>query len=154
MNETTPAHRAGCTCNRCAGFPVKHGCYSKLALSSRAKSLRDEVAELVPVQSEADGPAVDLLAGVLAQVERALLVLAVQQIEATNAAGVRAAPPAGLDRLAQDARGWIASATKLLDALGMTPLSRAKLGLSVAQTQRTLNVVELHAAAEAEDAAR
>ena len=153
-------HGPGCTlgddgepCVRCAGFQpgnalaLTHGSYARLRLQPRATALREELAQLVPFGTETDGPAIDLLAITLTQVERAGLVLAVEQAENAARLSVGAPPSDRLDRLAADARAWVKTAAKLLDQLGMTPLARARLGLDVANTRRSLSLIELHAAA-------
>lgn len=45
-----------------------------------------------------------------------------------------------LQRLREDMRGWVNAATRLLDALGMTPTSRARLGLDLVRTQESVVV--------------
>ena len=54
-----------------------------------------------------------------------------------------------LSRLRQDLRAWIGLARRLANDLGLTPTSRAKLGLDIAATQRTLSVIEYYQQREA-----
>ncbi len=114
-----------------------HGCYSVLTQTPRAEQLAIELRDLVPLATVADSPAIDVLALTLAQLERASVVLSHRQ--QTEVAQLREGRRPGkidrddLRRLSQDARGWASVATRLLEALGMTPASRAKLGLDVAR---------------------
>jgi hypothetical protein len=115
----------------------RHGVKSVVSLSKRGEEIRAEVIEVAPVLSEADGPAVDLLAICIAQVELAALVIGrtrSAQLEALRSG--RDLTPEQLhehSRLAQDARGWINSCSRLLRDLGMTPASRAALGVDLAR---------------------
>jgi hypothetical protein len=159
-SSSSPAsleHGPSCPCPRCTGFQpgnryadgnqnnLQHGAYSRLSLQPRAKKLRDELASLIPLGTDSDAPALDLLALVLAQTERAGLALAVEQAE--SSARVQVGEPASprLDRLAQDCRGWINTATRLLDALGMTPTSRARLAGDLAVASRDAGLARLAA---------
>jgi hypothetical protein len=134
-----------------AGPALRTGCYSVLKLAPRAIEIRAELEPVVPLRSDADSAVLDLLAGTLAQAERALLVLARVQVDEIDAIrdGKRLDPDArqNLGRLSADTRGWINSAARLCAALGLTPTSRAALGVDLA---RTLTVVDLHAAAALE----
>jgi hypothetical protein len=127
---------------------VKHGAYSVLRLAPRAREIRDELEELLPLRSPADAPTVDLLAMTLAQLERAFLHLgAVQSDEAEairDGRRVDRQTASTLQRLQADARGWVGRAERLLDDLGLTPRSRVGLGLQVAQTQNALEALEEH----------
>jgi hypothetical protein len=51
------------------------------------------------------------------------LVLAIEQAESAR----DGKPSPRLDRLSQDSRGWMKSAARLLEMLGMSPTSRARL---------------------------
>jgi len=53
-------------------------------------------------------------------------------------------------RLSADARGWLTRAERMAERLGLTPTSRAGLGLTRAETARA----ELAALAEAADVSR
>jgi hypothetical protein len=55
----------------------------------------------------------------------------------------------GLQRLREDLRRWVETARRLANDLGLTPTSRAKLGLDIASAQRAFSIVEYHRAREA-----
>lgn len=133
------------------GPALSHGCYSVLRLRGRAATIREEIAPLLPLASPADAPMIDTLAFLLAQLERASMVLgATQAKEGEAIAEGRPVPKqlrSDLSRLAADARGWANSAARLADQLGMTPTSRARLGLDVVRTRTA--VEELQAYLEA-----
>jgi hypothetical protein len=135
---------------------VRHGAYATLKLAPRAEQIAVGLRDAVPVRSPADDAAIDAAAMLLAQVERAHLVLSTRQGReldaAVNGDTLGADERDDLRRLAQDARGWSNAALRYLDALGMTPRSRAALGLDIALGQRaTLSLVELHRQAALED---
>lgn len=144
-------HGGDCSCTRCLGFQagnvaaVKHGSYGRLRQQQRAEQLRSEIEPLVPFRTVADGPIIDLLSFTLAQVERAGLVLAVEQAQVAKAHAAGQPPPERLDRLAADARSWVRTAARLLDQLAMTPLSRARLAGDLAVAERTLTAQALRA---------
>jgi hypothetical protein len=135
---------------------VTHGCYSVLRLRGRAEKIRGEIEPLLPLPSPADGPMLDVFAFLLAQVERASMVLGAAQLEEGEAiADGRRVPKElrmDLARLAADARGWANSAARLADQLGLTPTSRARLGLDVVRTRTAVeelnDYLEAKAAAE------
>ena len=104
----------------------RHGAMATLSLAPRANEIATELRELVPTRSESDEPTIRLLALVLAR------------IEAANA---------WLDEhgLFRDAKGqpqpvlkalstWENTAARLCDRLGLTPTSRAALGLDLSRT--------------------
>jgi hypothetical protein len=152
----------GGACVRCQGFQAgnqlgrRHGARAILALSSRAEEIREAIEEVAPVVHDSDGAILDLVSMALAQVEVAALVVSKsrgEQLEAVRAGQRLTAEQLQAHmRLSQDARGWTNSAGRLLDALGCTPAARARLGLDLASTRRTLSLIELHAAAAAERA--
>jgi hypothetical protein len=137
------------------GPALRHGAYSVLRLRGRAEKIRAEIEQLVPLLSQSDGPMLDTLAFLLAQVERSAAILGHAQLEEAQAIAdgrpVSKALRSDLSRLAQDARGWANSAARLADQLGLTPTSRARLGLDVVRTRTA--VEELHAYLEAKAAA-
>lgn len=155
MSAVERLHGADCGCVRCVGFQpgheltLKHGAYSKLKLAPRAEQLCDEYMALVPFGSEADRPIVSLLAMAMAQAERAGLVLTIEQAESAKT-GVSSDR---LDRLSSDMRGWINTAARLLDQLGMSPTSRARLAGDLAGAQRALTAQSLREKYAAEEAA-
>jgi hypothetical protein len=61
---------------------------------------------------------------------------------------------ANLQPLRQDLHMWVSTARRLCTDLGLSPLSRARLGLDVALARRALGVVDLHRAAALEGADR
>src|SRR3954447_10867331 len=93
-----------------SGPALQHGCYSVLRLRGRAEKIREEVEPLLPLSSPADGPMLDVFAFLLAQVERASMVLGAAQLEEGEAIANGRPVPKGLRsdlvRLAADARGW------------------------------------------------
>lgn len=155
-------HGPGCTCKRCVGLrgavdgvpfepgnsaAVTHGAYSTLLIGPRATEIADGLREIVPVSSPSDEPTIRLLAQTLARVERASAALDA----ADSTFGAR---PLGayliedavkLQRLREDLRGWINTASRLANDLGLTPTSRARLGLDIAATRRTLSLIEVYA---------
>jgi len=137
------------------GPALSHGCYSVLRLRGRAEKIREEVEPLLPLASPSDGPMLDVFCFLLAQVERASMILGHAQLEEGEAiADGRPVPKqlrSDLSRLAADARGWANSAVRLADQLGLTPISRARLGLDVVRTRTA--VEELNAYLEAKAAA-
>jgi hypothetical protein len=119
-------------------FEATHGAYSKLRLADRATELVPELRDRVARYRQNDDPHVALLAITWARVEAAHAAL-----EEATAAG----EADRLSRLDADLRGWIRTARQLQADLGMTPTSRARLGLDVAQTARALDVTDLREAA-------
>ena len=132
-------HSPDCDCLRCRGFQngnaiaVKHGAYSTVYLGKRAAQLAAEIRDTAPVYEDADEPVVRLLALTLARVEAA--AKAIDRIDELALGGSPLAPyQSGMyDRLRQDLRGWVSTAVKLAAELGLTPLARGRLGVSVAQ---------------------
>jgi hypothetical protein len=120
------------------GAAVTHGAYSPLRLQPRAEDLREQLAPLVPFATAADAPLVDLLSFTMAQVERAALVLAIEQAESQRAVEQGLPPSPRLDRLAADSRAWVKTGAKLLDQLGLSPTSRARLAGDLAGAEKTL----------------
>lgn len=119
---------------------LRHGAYSTLHLAPRAGELADELRAVVPAFSPADEPMVRLLAVTLARIERAAVAIdkvddAAEGNELSTYLGSSAD---ALRRLREDLRGWINTARRLANDLGMTPTSRARLGLDVARTEETL----------------
>jgi hypothetical protein len=127
-----------------------HGCYSPMRLQARADEFYVQLAPHVPIHTQADGPVLSLACFSLAQVERAGLVLAVEQARVVHAADEGEPPAPRFDRLAADARAWVKTASRLLDQLGMSPTSRARLGLDISATQRSLSIIDYYQAKELE----
>lgn len=144
MGLEASEHGEQCGCTRCSGFvegndvAVRHGAYSPLKLQPRADDLRDQLAPLVPFMLPAYAPLVDLAAFTLAQVERAAIVLALEQAESARAVREGRDPSPRLDRLAADSRAWVKTAAKLLDQLGLSPPAMARLAGDLAGAEKTL----------------
>jgi hypothetical protein len=120
------------------GPALRHGAYSTLACGPRAAELASEIRQALPLYAPADEPSVRLLALALARVERASAALdeVDERLGSRRLAAYLAEGEERLDRLRRDLRAWIGTATKLMSELGMTPSSRARLGLDVALAQR------------------
>lgn len=122
---------------------VRHGCYAILRLAPRAEELAADLRAFVPLASPADSPMIDALAMVLAQLERASVVVAhVQTGEMeTLRAGKKPSTDerAELVKLASDARSWANTALRYSEALGLTPASRLKLGIDYASAEDALS---------------
>lgn len=105
---------------------VRHGAFSKLRLEPRAAELVDEIRDLVPARSDADDPTIGLLALTFAQVEAATLYVAEHGIvdERGEARSI-------LRHLGT----MINTAGRLCDRLGLTPTSRAQLGLDLTRAR-------------------
>ena len=115
---------------------LKHGANSTFAIAPRAAELAGELRQVVPTYSPADEVSVRLLAITLARIERAVAALErVDGAAGENPLGPYLGDSAEVMRwLRTDLRLWVASAGRLAESLGLTPTSRAKLGLDVART--------------------
>jgi phage terminase small subunit len=102
-----------------------HGAYGQ-SIAPRAAELRAELLELVPIVSDADQPAVTLLARVLARLERADEWI--EEHGFFDRAG-RVRP------ILKVLGGWETTAARLCDQLGLTPTARAKLGLNLTRAR-------------------
>jgi hypothetical protein len=146
-------HGDSCSCTRCLGLlpdntvAVRHGAKrSAPALSKTPEfaEILDDIRPRVPGYSFHDEPAVQLLALTLTRVRKATGALdALDQATAGRELGAYTVEEAAkLQRLRADLRGWVTTASRLLDALAMTPTSRGRLGLDVARTEDTLAGIE------------
>jgi hypothetical protein len=111
---------------------VKHGARrSDLALSKEREfaEILTDVRERVPGYSYHDESAVQLLALTLTRVKKASVAL--DKLDPATEARE-------LQRLREDMRGWVNTSVRLLDALGMTPTSRARLGFDLVRTEDAL----------------
>jgi hypothetical protein len=99
----------------------KHGARADLQLAPRAEQLRDGLAVLVPTGDERDLPALSLLAWQLARIERAN-----NWLDEQGFIGHERAAQGVLRALST----WENSAARLCNALGLSPTSRARLGLT------------------------
>jgi hypothetical protein len=154
-------HGPDCDCQRCRGFgkgndaALRHGGYSLVGISERAAEIANQVRPTLPAYSVADEPALLLLATTLARIERANAAVETVDENASplgsylGAGGDEPTLAPNLQRLREDLRAWIGLARRLTNDLGMTPTSRAKLGLDIAATQRTLSVIDYYRAREA-----
>lgn len=115
-------HTTGCNCQRCA--PLVHGAYEA---EPDTRDLAAAIHALLPADHPADVVAVELLAVALTRVRRAMDALSVSDHDGRLEDSLR---------LAKDARGWLAHAERLCERLGLTPTSRASLGLAEAETVR------------------
>ncbi len=126
--EIEKKHGPDCTCTRCKGFEpgnelaLRHGAYAVVALGPRVEELADQIRELVPAYSASDEITIRLLCLTLARLERSSDVTGNVPIEE-------------LGRLRENERGWTNTARRLLNDLGMTPTSRAGLGLALVQAK-------------------
>jgi hypothetical protein len=125
-------HGSDCGCTRCRGFEkgndvaLVHGARSVVALEPRANEIADEIRELVPAVSPSDEPSIRLLALALAQVEAATIWLAEEGI-----VDERGQPRGLLRHLGT----MLNTAARIADRLGMTPTSRAQLGLDLTRAR-------------------
>lgn len=104
----------------------RHGGYALVSLEPRALALADEIRELVPARSDADEISIRLLALALAQVEAASTWLAEHGLvdEHGNARS-----------LLRHLGTMMNTAARIADRLGMTPTSRAQLGLDLTRAK-------------------
>jgi hypothetical protein len=107
---------------------VRHGATASLRLTPRAEELADGLRAIVPCCSEADEPSICLLAGVLARIEAANEYLAEQGLFLPGGGGE-------LQPLLRVLTGWENTAARLCDRLGLTPTSRAALGLDLVRAR-------------------
>ena len=123
----------------------RHGGYSLLGIGDRATEIADQVRETMPAYAPCDEPVLLLLATTLARVERASAAIELVDETATSAlseylgGGEEATLAPDLARLRSDLRSWINAARRLANDLGMTPTSRARLGLDLVAAQRIGN---------------
>jgi hypothetical protein len=97
-----------------------------LKLKPRASELAEQLAEIVPVQHEADRPALELLGMTFARLEAVADYIAEHGLSRTDGS---THPVLNL------VSAWERNACRLLDRLGMTSAGRADLGLVVARAQ-------------------
>ncbi len=109
-------------------FPTKHGAYATGKLAPRAAEIADAIRELVPASSSSDGPAIEVLARIVARIEVVDVWLEENGI---FRAGGKGDPQPILKMLSV----WENSALRTMAALGMTPTSRAQLGLRITRAK-------------------
>lgn len=131
------AHGDGCACTRCVGFEPgntlgrRHGAYSRLALAARAAEHAAAIRELVPAMGDGDEYAVAGLAMIAARVER--VSEALDRLDGDDPLA-QYRDDVG-EKLRQDARAWLRVGLRYCEALGLTPATRARLGLTLAEAQ-------------------
>lgn len=139
LSNLQPGRGAAGALNRRA---VKHGAYARIAdaeLQSKARQIFEAIAEDAPVR-DADGGlpahdtiAVRLLAETLIRRDRVLAE------EVAHGLEIATGPRKGeLRGVVQYGLKLDSQALDLMRELGMTPAARAKLGLDLARTKRTL----------------
>ena len=102
-----------------------HGAYlAAPKLGPRVDELADLIRPLVPVYDPSDEPVIRLLCLALARLERS--AAAIDAVTVDNDESVA--------RLRQDERGWANTCRRLLGDLGMSPTSRARLGLDLTRS--------------------
>lgn len=145
LSQGRGRHPDGCECQRCAGFQpgndraLVHGARASVErLLPEAEELADQLVPLVPAYAESDRPAVLLLALTLRRIARA-------EAHLTAREEAEGETPENVLPLQANVRQWTNVAGRLLDALGMTPTARARLGLDLA---RGASVLEEYVARE------
>jgi hypothetical protein len=103
----------------------KHGAFSELRIPERAAELAAGLRAVVPALSDADEPTIRLLATVLARCEAAGEWLAEKGIFANDVGE--------LQPVLRALSTWENTAARLLNDLGCTPTSRARLGLDLSR---------------------
>ncbi|MGH3053939.1 MAG: hypothetical protein ACRDL7_03055 [Gaiellaceae bacterium] len=140
-------HGEDCSCLRCRGFEkgngaaVRHGGYALLGIGERAQQIADSIRPTQPAYSVADEPVLLLLATTLARIERGQAAIEAVDAASDPLGGYLAASDSptlapNLSALRNDLRAWINTARRLANDLGLTPTSRARLGLDIAAAQR------------------
>jgi hypothetical protein len=118
-----------------------HGGYSLLGIGDRATEIADDIRPTLPAYAAADEPVLLLLATTLARIERANAAIEAVDAASEPLGGYLAARDSptlapDLSRLRSDLRSWINTARRLANDLGLTPTSRARLGLDLVAAQR------------------
>lgn len=106
---------------------VRHGLYATIKLAPRALELADELREIVPASSPSDEPSIGLLALVLARVETANVWL--------DEHGIFSDERGNVQPVIRALSTWENTAARLMDRLGLTPTSRAQLGLDLTRAK-------------------
>jgi Phage terminase, small subunit len=122
---------------------LTHGAQSMIRLAPRAAELADDLRVVVPAVSDADEPTIRLLALVLARVEVANEWLAEH--------GIFKAWSDEVQPVLKVLSTWENTAARLCDRLGLTPTSRAALGLDLARSRGELlraDLVDQYASGE------
>jgi hypothetical protein len=162
-------HDSNCRCPRCAGYQpgnqyavgnrstLSHGAKKRehtMARDPRTREVVDEIREVVPVWHPSDEFVIEALGIVLVRIERAQAALEEldTKLEAEGKGPLAVYLEEGdvYDRLRNDLRRWLALAEKYMGSLGMTPGSRARLGLDIVRARR-YTVLDLHEEAADEE---
>lgn len=138
-------HPDGCQCNRCVGFQagnlvsVRHGANSMKVVAPHAVAIAEELREALGDEySPTNEHLVQMAALSLARV--GLVHEAILSLDGGK-------PETGL-RLSADARGWTNAAVKLLESMGLTPMSKARLELNRSLVDRGVDVPILNGASD------
>lgn len=131
-----------------------HGGYCTVGMSERAREIADAIRPTLPAYSVADEPVLGLLSTAIARIENASAAMEMVDKNASPlgpylGGGDEKDLGPGLQRLREDLRRWVETARRLANDLGLTPTSRARLGLDIASAQRAFSIVEYHRAREA-----
>lgn len=128
-----------------------HGAYA-MQISEPVEEKVAAIRTMCPAYSISDEYTIRLLAITLTRIERGQMALdEVDALADRNGSGALSAylgAGVKLDTLRSDVRSWVNSAGKLLDALGLSTTSRAKLHLDVALAQRAADQALDHLTAE------
>lgn len=137
VERRSDGHGDGCGCVRCAGFQtgnahaVRHGSYGGPVLASRAAEHAAAIRDSVPAAGEGDEYAVAGLALIAARIER--VSEALDRLDGDDP--LRQYRDEVGEKLRQDARAWLRVGLRYCEALGLTPSTRARLGLTLAEAQ-------------------
>lgn len=118
-----------------------------MQLAPRAAEIADDLRAIVPASSSSDEPTIRLLALVLARVEAANNWLAEK--------GIFRDAKGNVQPVIKSLSTWENTAGRLLDQLGLTPTSRAKLGVHLAHVKGEAlraHLADAYAEPEPEDA--
>ncbi|SRR6266508_3152416 len=99
---------------------LRHGAYADVKLGPRVAELADEIRPFVPGYAPGD------------EIGLRVLCLALARLEASAAVD---SPDAR--RLREDERGWVNAVRRYLADLGLTPTSRAALGVNLTRARGT-----------------
>jgi hypothetical protein len=120
---------------------VRHGARVALErISDEANAVADAIRVVMPVFHPADEIAVRALSIVLIRIERAEQALTARDRGERLPNGREVTEG---DTLERNLRSWLSVAERYLAQLGMTPGSRARLGLDIARARR-FTVLDLH----------
>ena len=108
---------------------VKHGAYATVALGPRVEELADTIRPFVPGYAPGD------------EIALRILCLALARMEASSTVD-----SPDLKRLREDEKGWANTVRRYLADLGLTPTSRASLGVTLSRARRG-DALQRHVAA-------